>query len=160
MHNSTIPHPAEPLSKTKDFGTLENRILKSALRGLPLCCKKRRLGSATRSSLSPRTFGYGDLQGVADGVARSHARSEFGTEIPPAGARSLARSGPACGVEGRPAGTKRIRRNRMTRPGGFVRATLGRLRWAQQAQTQAAIRPRGRSARPTRRSAFVCKPGG
>ena len=43
---------------------------------------------------------------------------------------------------------------------GFVRATAGRLRWAQQAQTQAAIRPRGRSTRPTRRSAFVCKPGG
>ena len=44
--------------------------------------------------------------------------------------------------------------------GGFVRATAGRLRWAQHAQTQAAIRPRGRSTRPTRRSAFVCKPGG
>ena len=43
---------------------------------------------------------------------------------------------------------------------GFVRATAGRLRWAQHAQTQAAIRPRGRSTRPTRRSAFVCKPGG
>ena len=43
---------------------------------------------------------------------------------------------------------------------GFVRAMAGRLRWAQQAQTQAAIRPRGRSTRPTRRSAFVCKPGG
>ena len=35
-----------------------------------------------------------------------------------------------------------------------------RLRWAQQAQTQAAIRPRGRATRPTRRSAFVCKLGG
>ena len=45
-------------------------------------------------------------------------------------------------------------------PEGFVRATAGRLRWAQRAQTQAAIRPRGRSTRPTRRSAFVCKPGG
>ena len=44
--------------------------------------------------------------------------------------------------------------------GGFVRATAGRLRWAQHAQTQAAIRPRGRATRPTRRSAFVCKPGG
>src|SRR5208337_1443817 len=43
---------------------------------------------------------------------------------------------------------------------GFVRATAGRLRWAQQAQTQAAIGPRGRTTRPTRRSAFVCKPGG
>ena len=43
---------------------------------------------------------------------------------------------------------------------GFVRATAGRLRWAQQAQTQVAIRPRGRSTRPTRRSAFVCRPGG
>src|SRR5208337_2340043 len=42
-------------------------------------------------------------------------------------------------------------------PQGFVRATVGRLRWAQHAQTQAAIRPRGRSTRPTRRSAFVCK---
>ena len=47
-----------------------------------------------------------------------------------------------------------------SRHAGFVRATAGRLRWAQQAQTQAAIRPRGRSTRPTRRSAFVCKPGG
>ncbi len=47
------------------------------------------------------------------------------------------------------------------KPGdGFVRATAGRVRWAQHAQTQAAIRPRGRSTRPTRRSAFVCKPGG
>ena len=43
---------------------------------------------------------------------------------------------------------------------GFVRATAGRLRWAQQAQTQAEIRPRGRSTRPSRRSAFVCRPGG
>ena len=43
---------------------------------------------------------------------------------------------------------------------GFVRATAGRLRWAQHAQTEAAIRPRGRSTRPMRRSAFVCKPGG
>ena len=51
----------------------------------------------------------------------------------------------------------RVRKLRST---GFVRATAGRLRWAQQAQTQAAIRPRGRSTRPRRRSAFVCKPGG
>src|SRR5208337_3743997 len=37
------------------------------------------------------------------------------------------------------------------RTAGFVRATAGRLRWAQQAQTQAATRPRGRATRPTRR---------
>ena len=43
---------------------------------------------------------------------------------------------------------------------GFVRATAGRLRWAQHVQTQAAIRPRGRSTRPTRHSVFVCRPGG
>ena len=43
---------------------------------------------------------------------------------------------------------------------GFVRATAGRLRWAQHAKNPAAIRPRGRSTRPTRRSAFVCRPGG
>ena len=43
---------------------------------------------------------------------------------------------------------------------GFVRATAGRLRWAQHAQTQAAIRPRGRATRPTRQLAFVCRPGG
>ena len=33
---------------------------------------------------------------------------------------------------------------------GFVRATAGRMRLAQHAQTQAAIRPRGRATRPTR----------
>ena len=48
----------------------------------------------------------------------------------------------------------------MRRAAGFVRATAGRLRRAQHAQTQAATRPRGRSTWPTRRSAFVCKPGG
>ena len=57
---------------------------------------------------------------------------------------------------------RRVKVRRLSRPSsqrGFVRATAGRLRWAQQAQTQAAIRPRGRATRPTRRSAFVCGGG-
>ena len=36
---------------------------------------------------------------------------------------------------------------------GSVRATAGRLGWAQQAQIQAVIRPRGRATRPTRQLA-------
>jgi hypothetical protein len=42
---------------------------------------------------------------------------------------------------------------------GFVRVTAGHLRRAQQAQTQAAVRPRGRATQPTRGLAFVCKLG-
>ena len=40
---------------------------------------------------------------------------------------------------------------------GFVRVTAGRLRMAQHAQTQAAIRPRGRATRPMRQSVSACR---
>ena len=47
------------------------------------------------------------------------------------------------------------------KPGdGFVRATAGRLRWAQRAQPKRRLGREGAATGPTRRSAFVRKPGG